>query len=71
MMARTHEHKAPRLPCAGEGCERSIPNHYWGKVKDGEGWFIARDESQAFCPRHLPDWVPEWRANKARRARRS
>lgn len=53
--------------CAHPGCEMSFPNHRWGAIKaHSTGWFMAKDD-QAWCPEHLPEWVPQWRANPKRR----
>jgi hypothetical protein len=32
---------------------------------DRAGWFHSREEAAAYCPEHVPDWVPAWRAKKA------
>jgi hypothetical protein len=58
------------IECAGEGCKRKVPNHYWGKVKATD-WFFSRDGKDAFCPEHLPTWVETWRRNKKLRQKRA
>jgi hypothetical protein len=58
-------HPVGVLKCMGEGCEKSVPDHYWGKVKKGEGWFFSQDDKLIYCPDHLPEWVEEWRKKKA------
>lgn len=30
----------------------------------GSAWFFTADDLMAFCPKHLPEWVAEWRAKK-------
>ncbi len=31
---------------------------------DRAGWFHSYQEEQAYCPVHVPDWVPAWRAKQ-------
>lgn len=50
--------------CSIEGCDHSIKNHAWGKIK-AEGWFFLRNGT-AFCPDHIPDWVAGWRESRRR-----
>jgi len=39
----------------------------WDVIRAAEkGWFFQHDGA-AFCPTHVPDWVPEWRAGAKRR----
>lgn len=33
------------------------------KAAGREGWFFQRDDS-AFCPKHVPEWVPAWRQKR-------
>jgi hypothetical protein len=44
------------------GCEASIrgSKHYRMKAQH-EGWFSSFRENLAYCPEHVPDWVPAWR----------
>lgn len=54
--------------CDGPGCEQKVPNHYWGKVKDGESWFFQKS-GDSWCPEHLPEWYPAWKEQqKAKQA---
>lgn len=47
----------------GDGCEAQIPGSKWAAIKAGdEGWFFSRKDDAAYCPEHVPDWVPAWRA---------
>lgn len=48
--------------CDERGCNEQIKNHHWGKIK-AEGWLFSKD-GKAFCPKHLPDWLIEWREKK-------
>jgi hypothetical protein len=38
---------------------------------DGEGWFHSKAEEQAYCPAHVPEWVPAWRAKREARLHRA
>jgi hypothetical protein len=51
-----------------EGCTASYPSskHYAMRAV-AEGWFISRAEEASYCPAHLPEWVPAWRAKQAAR----
>jgi hypothetical protein len=53
-----------RLICSEPECDASIPNHAWGKIKEGADWFFPMDGSAAWCPKHLPDWVEGWRGKR-------
>jgi len=47
--------------CSSPGCTAEFPDHAWGAIKaNGEGWFMSKDGVQAWCPAHVPDWVPAW-----------
>lgn len=51
-----------------EGCPASHPGSRWDAMKaDREGWFHSRAEEAAYCPEHVPGWVPAWRAKQAAR----
>lgn len=52
------------IGCVEPGCDEQIKDHRWGKTK-ASGWFFSRDNTQAFCPEHVPDWVAGWRARKS------
>jgi hypothetical protein len=57
------------VPCARAkdlGCTASHPSGRWGAIRaDRDGWFHSLAEEKAFCPEHVPDWVPAWRARQA------
>jgi hypothetical protein len=53
------------LECAAHGCKATIPNHQWGKIRDGADWFQQKDGT-VWCPDHTPTWVAAWRAGKAK-----
>jgi hypothetical protein len=37
----------------------------WEAIRRAEeGWYFGKDKETCFCPKHLPDWVKKWRANK-------
>jgi hypothetical protein len=51
-----------------DGCTASHPSGKWGTMAaDKAGWFHSKAEECAWCPEHLPDWVPAWRAKQAAR----
>jgi len=57
--------------CRGERdgvrCTASIELHYWAKVRASDkGWFFQKDGT-IWCPEHVPEWVPAWRAEKKRK----
>ena len=50
---------------ADEKCEESYKGHHWGAVKAHDrGWFLQKDGT-AWCPKHTPEWVEEWREREA------
>lgn len=53
--------------CAIPDCEESIKKGRWSQIKRGENWFFTMDD-KAFCPKHVPSWVAEWRAKKKAKA---
>ena len=49
-----------------QGCTASHPGSRFDAMKaDREGWFHSKAEETAYCPAHIPDWVPAWRARQA------
>jgi hypothetical protein len=51
-----------------EGCTASHPSGRWGNQKAAdEGWFASKAEGVSYCPLHVPEWVPAWRAKQAAR----
>lgn len=45
-------------------CPAECKDHKWGRIAaHNEGWFFSRS-GEAFCPLHLPNWVPQWRAER-------
>lgn len=56
------------IKCAN--CDRTVKDHYWGRVKAHDtGWLIQKNGT-AYCPDHLPDWVEGWRKDRERPADR-
>lgn len=54
------------LKCSEPTCQATVSDHYHGRVEAHlGGWFFSRDKSSRWCPTHLPEWVPEYRAKKA------
>jgi hypothetical protein len=50
--------------CANEQCTEQHPSGKWGTIRaDETGWFHALN-GEAYCPKHVPLWVPQWRARK-------
>lgn len=47
------------------GCQASHPGSRFDAIRAGEqGWFHSKAEAVAFCPAHVPEWVPAWRAKQ-------
>jgi hypothetical protein len=45
------------------GCTASHPGGKHAAIRAAaEGWFRSSKAQLSFCPAHVPDWVPEWRA---------
>jgi hypothetical protein len=54
--------------CAREGCTAFHPGSRFDAMKaDRAGWFHSKAEGTAYCPAHIPDWVPAWRERQAAR----
>lgn len=52
------------IRCNASECESEHPAHHWGnKRAETEGWFHQRN-GDAWCPQHVPAWVPAWRAKR-------
>lgn len=47
------------LTCAFDGCDATIKNHKWGRIK-ADKWFQQKD-GRVWCPKHTPKWVTAWR----------
>lgn len=62
----SYDRQTDVLTCSNPGCEATIKNDYWGKVKSG--WFFERYANRQWCPQHYPAWVSGWRANRAARS---
>jgi hypothetical protein len=53
------------VSCNEPECAESYAAHHWGAVKAAdEGWFLQRDGT-AWCPKHNPPWVADWRKRQA------
>lgn len=52
--------------CREQACDSVFQGT--GQELAAAGWFLPRGASAryAYCPAHLPAWVPEWRENKMR-----
>lgn len=53
--------------CDGPGCEAAVPNHRWGRIKEGETWLFQKN-GDSWCPEHLPEWYPAWKAKQQAKA---
>lgn len=51
------------INCSESDCTEKIKNNYWAKVKSN--WFQQRD-GKAYCPKHTPAWVDDWRKRNDR-----
>lgn len=50
--------------CSHPGCTQAVLNHRWAHLRaQTDGWFFQRNNT-AWCPDHVPDWVPAWRAKR-------
>jgi hypothetical protein len=50
------------------GCQASHPRSRFDAIKATEqGWFHSHAEGLAYCPGHVPEWVPAWREKQAAR----
>lgn len=59
-------YETPDTYCASPGCISHVKSHEWGKKEAQRmGWFFQKDGT-AWCARHIPDWVEEWRARKGK-----
>jgi hypothetical protein len=58
------------VTCLQDGCPASFPGSKHDTMKASrEGWFFPKDQQgRGWCPAHLPDWVPAWRARRAAKA---
>lgn len=66
-MSHASEHP---VTCLQDGCPDSFPGSKFDTMRASrEGWFFPRDrdDGRGWCPAHLPDWVPAWRAKQAAR----
>jgi hypothetical protein len=50
------------VKCKDKECDQKIKDHMWGRIK-ATGWFFQKDGS-AYCPDHIPEWVPAWREQR-------
>lgn len=60
-----YPHSVQPKKCSKKSCTNTYTPHHWGTKQAGrEGWFMQRN-GVAWCPKHIPDWVAEWRKKKA------
>lgn len=56
------EYRAPDIKC--QRCDATFRDHEWGhKAAQVDGWFLMKN-GDAYCPRHVPSWVYDWRQRK-------
>lgn len=55
-----------RMHCDHRGCTEEIDLKKWSMVRASSyyGWFIKKDETEAYCFEHLPPGIIEWRDSK-------
>lgn len=49
------------LKCSHPGCRAALRNSAWDQIKSD--WFFKKT-GEAYCPRHTPIWVEDWRAKQ-------
>lgn len=50
--------------CVADGCTATFPGSKWDSIRAGDtGWFFTK-VGDAYCPEHVPEWVPAWRARQ-------
>ena len=73
-MARQRSEHGVTRHCAKapDGCPVTFwDSGQWSRTKaHNEGWFFSYRAGDVFCPAHVPEWVPAWRARKAAEAAR-
>lgn len=64
-------HETELKKCSAPGCDASFKNHSWGAVKAHDAGWFQQNDGGAWCPEHVPDWVPAWRERQRLRATRT
>ena len=50
--------------CTHENCDAQYRDDKWGKIRaQNQSWFFQKT-GEAWCPKHIPDWVEKCRAFK-------
>lgn len=53
--------------CCAPDCDASFRGSKFDAIRASEeGWFFSKS-GDAYCPEHVPVWVPAWRARQASR----
>jgi hypothetical protein len=54
------------IRCDHRGCKEQVDLKKWSMVRASSyyGWFIKKDETEAYCFDHLPTGIIEWRDSK-------
>jgi hypothetical protein len=65
-VSHASEHSVYCARRADLGCTAEHPRNKFASIRAAEeGWFRSRAEELDYCPEHVPDWVPAWRAKQA------
>lgn len=52
--------------CSHKRCAEEYSYHRWAKIAaHDKGWFFMKT-GEAYCPKHHPDWVEQWREKMKR-----
>jgi hypothetical protein len=64
-MSYAGEHPVTCTRQADLGCPASFPGSKHDAIAAAEaGWFFSFKDDAAYCPEHVPGWVPGWRERK-------
>lgn len=67
-MSYSRDHLVRCARAADLGCAATYPGSgHAAQRASEEGWFHSRQDDASYCPEHVPDWVPAWRASRASR----
>lgn len=52
--------------CADPDCKATFRDHRWGAIHAHAAGWLQQKDGTVWCPNHLPGWVADWRARRAR-----
>jgi hypothetical protein len=53
------------VQCRHKGCKEETDSSRFGRIRaTAAGWFFQKN-GDCWCPRHVPEWVVEWRERQA------